>query len=403
MKPQILFRKLLPFLLLLLVGWLVISGGMDVNASSHFQSPVTPEPTTEPIDEPTAVPPTPEPTQTPSPQPTDPPVTLVLDGPSSVEAGQTFRVDVIAQNVPDPGLYGVQFEINFDSSLVAVGDREINSDLTYVVHNTVDNSAGNLLLVASQQGNVPGLTGDVVLLRFRVTATEQAGVAAFSFENEKFSDYQAKGFEINSGTYSVTIEQSATPVPTTEPTPKPTTEPTPLPTQEPTPKPTVEPTAEPTSEPTPLPTTEPEMAELSGQIRLPGRANNQWSGANVSVAGHSPTMMTDATGNFSMADVSAGMQTITADAPGYLSALCANVEVTAPATALAPVSLLSGDINGDDLVDVVDAAAVGTGFGQAGSDLPADITQDELIDIYDIVLVSVNYGEAGPQTWECAP
>ena len=52
-------------------------------------------------------------------------------------------------------------------------------------------------------------------------------------------------------------------------------------------------------------------------------------------------------------------------------------------------------------MDITDATAVGSGFGQKGVDLPADITRDGILDIFDIVLVSVNFGVAGPQTWSC--
>jgi hypothetical protein len=62
---------------------------------------------------------------------------------------------------------------------------------------------------------------------------------------------------------------------------------------------------------------------------------------------------------------------------------------------------VSGDIDGDDVVDITDATAVGVGFGSTGPDLMADINRDEVVDIFDLILVSVNFGETGPQTWEC--
>ncbi|MCP4361216.1 MAG: hypothetical protein GY796_24675, partial [Chloroflexi bacterium] len=112
--------------------------------------------------------------------------------------------------------------------------------------------------------------------------------------------------------------------------------------------------------------------------------------------------ITDTTGNFNIANVPAGLTTsITANASGYLSAVCTDVTVAAPQTDLTSVVLLSGDINDDAVVDIVDATAAGASFGQTGSNLPADITRNEIVDIFDIVAVSLNFGEAGSQTWSC--
>jgi hypothetical protein len=135
---------------------------------------------------------------------------------------------------------------------------------------------------------------------------------------------------------------------------------------------------------------------------LAGRANNDWSDATVVISDTLQSDTTDATGNFSIADVSTGIHTaITADAAGYLSAVCSSPTVTAPTTILLPVTLLSGDINDDNLVDITDATAVGAAFGQTGPALAADINHDEIVDIFDIILVSINFGEIGPQVWTC--
>jgi hypothetical protein len=361
-------------------------------------------------------------------------MTLMLDGPASVNAGETFNVTAVAQDVPDPGLYGVQLEINYDPTLISVSDLQFNPNLIFVVLNDVDNTTGKIRLAASQQGKVPGLTGDVALLSFNASAANTAGTVVFTVENEKFSDSQAQGFDFISQSYSVSIGEMPTPEPTDEPTveptltPEPTDEPTaeptdtptptPVPTDEPTseptdeptveptltPEPTDEPTAEPTDTPTPtpVPTDEPTMVNISGQVILAGRAGNDWSGAIVTIEDSGQTGTTDTTGNFSIANAAiSSLSAITADAPGYLSAVCTGLTITDPETVLDSVSLLSGDIDGDNQVDITDATAVGASFGQTGSGLPADITRDGLLDIFDIVLVSVNFGEKGPQSWSC--
>jgi hypothetical protein len=353
--------------------------------------------------------PTPEPTVTPT-QAIPNPITLTLDGPNSVNLGETFSMDVIAQDVPSPGLYGVQFEINYDPAMISVSNLEANPNLSFVVLNDADNTVGKIRLVASQQGKVPGLMGNVTLLSFEATAADTSGTVALTFENEKFSDSQAQGFDNVSKSHTVSIGKTATPeptdtptpTPTNTPTPEPTDEPTPEPTDEPTPEPTSEPTPQPTDEPTPEPTDEPTMADLSGQVIVAGRADNDWSDTVVTINDNGQIATTDAAGNFSIINVAAGsLDTVTADAPGYLPAVCTGLTVTAPKTVLEAINLLSGDINDDSLVDITDATAVGAGFGQTGSNLPADITRDDVLDIFDIVLVSVNFGEKGPQTWSC--
>jgi hypothetical protein len=154
---------------------------------------------------------------------------------------------------------------------------------------------------------------------------------------------------------------------------------------------------------TPTTTPVPGAATVSGQVILSGRANNDWSGAIVQLD-NSPVLSatTNTTGNFSITNVATGTHTsASADAPGYLSAVCNSPVVTAPLTTLANIALLSGDVNNDNAVNILDGTAVGVSFGTIGSGLAEDINQDGEVDIFDIILVSVNFGQSGPQTWVC--
>jgi hypothetical protein len=101
--------------------------------------------------------------------------------------------------------------------------------------------------------------------------------------------------------------------------------------------------------------------------------------------------------------VPAGTYTsLTADAPGYLPAICNSPTITAPLTTMASIALLSGDVNDNGIVNIEDATAVGVSFGATGSGLAEDINRDGEVDIFDIILVSVNFGQ-GSQTWVCLP
>jgi len=398
-------------------------------------------------------------------------IDLVMNGPAAVATGDTFSVAVVAQHIPDPGLYGAQFEINFNPTLLTLSNLQPNPDLSFVVLNEVDNTLGKLRFAASRQGNVPGLTGDVTLLTFDVTAGNTPCMPTLTFTNVKIGDAQANPFNVIIHPYTFSIGLAPTPTPgtptstpetptatpetptvtpetptatpetptatpetptvtpetptatpetptatpetptatpetptATPETPTATPE-TPTATPE-TPTATPEtPTATPeTPTATPeTPTPTPTVATVSGQVVLAGRANNDWSGATVELEnGTVFSATTEATGNYSMLNVPEGTYTsVTADAPGYLPALCNSPVVTAPLTTLASVSLLSGDVNDDGFINIVDGTTVGVSFGATGSGLAEDINRDGEVDIFDIILVSVNFGVSGPQTWTC--
>jgi len=416
-------------------GTLRSGGHLDAGAY-QFSTQPTPEPTDPPlpIPVPTEGPaptptdePMPAPTDEPAPEPTTPPgpvtgtIKLLVNAPASVRPGDSFQVSVVAANVGDDGLYGAQFELTYDPALLAAAGLQLNPDLSFVVRQQLD-PAGKIIIAASRQGAVPGLSGDVTLLSFTATAAGQPGTAAIAIDNEKVSDPHAQPIEFTAQDGAVVIQDEPTSEPTDEPTPEPTDEPTPEPTDEPTPEPTDEPTPEPTDEPTPEPTgeptpeptgeptpeptdeptPEPAPAILFGQLILAGRAGNDWSDASVTLPETGQTTLTDSAGNFTLTEVAAGSYSaITADAPGYLSATCAELSVTAPETGLLPATLLSGDISNDDLVDITDATMIGLSFGQAGPAVEADLNRDEQVDIFDIVLVALNFGQAGPQPWLC--
>lgn len=392
---------------------------------SQTPSPTATSPTpiaTDPTSTPTLTS-EPLPTETPGPIPTNTPIPgailLSLTGPTTVAPGQTFNLSVVAQGVTEPGLYGVQFELNFDPALISVSNLQVNPDLPIVILNNADNTSGKIRLAAARQGNVPGLTGDVTLLTFSATAANTPGSATFTFGNYKIGNAQAVVMNTSAQNFTVLIQGDATPIPTgtstpqptetptlppTEtPTPLPTNTPTPVPTETVTPGPTETPGPEPTQTPTPGPTETPQptSATVVGQIILTGRVNNDWSGASATIDDSQQSATTDTGGAFSIANVSTGVHTsITADAPGYLPAVCTGPTITAPQTTLAKITLLSGDVNDDGQVNITDATTIGVFFGQTGSGLAADLNRDGQVDILDLILVTINFNQ-GQQVWSC--
>jgi YVTN family beta-propeller protein len=157
-------------------------------------------------------------------------------------------------------------------------------------------------------------------------------------------------------------------------------------------------------QPTPTPTATPSLDEkaIVGQVNLQGRTSSQGVTVIVDEGEQEPVNVTpDMKGHFKVNNLTGDTNiSVTANAPKYLPAVCTLSTVNSPETNLGSVTLLSGDLNNDASVDVLDMVMVGSNFGQTGSDLPADQNQDGIIDIYDLILIGKNFGKS-TQIWNC--
>ena len=119
------------------------------------------------------------------------------------------------------------------------------------------------------------------------------------------------------------------------------------------------------------------------------------------------TMPVDANGAFSM-NALAGTYILTAEASGYLNAEnTAVVVVAGTVTDMQAVTLLAGDIAGDEgnpdgKIDQLDAMSIGMNYNGTTPEI-ADLNADGIINILDLELVATNYGETAPQAWAIAP
>ena len=140
---------------------------------------------------------------------------------------------------------------------------------------------------------------------------------------------------------------------------------------------------------------------VAGHVRLQSRVS--FGGVTIRVADRSVT--TQADGSFALLDVPPGRHAVTASMQGFLSGLRAQVEVTAGGHAqLGQISLLAGDVNGDDEIDLIDLVLLGREFGKSPpSDPRVDLTADGKVNIFDLVLLGGNYGLEGPIAWPDAP
>ncbi len=110
------------------------------------------------------------------------------------------------------------------------------------------------------------------------------------------------------------------------------------------------------------------------------------------------TATPDANGNFSFT-APAGSYTAVASAPGFLRAQASPVLTSGATTTLQSVTLLAGDIDGNDVIDQFDALTIGINYNLAAP-AAADLNNDGTINVLDLELLAANYRLTGPLAWQ---
>jgi hypothetical protein len=134
---------------------------------------------------------------------------------------------------------------------------------------------------------------------------------------------------------------------------------------------------------------------ISGRVSLQGRSDY----SQIMVKdGSGQQTQTDAQGNFTLS----GAQSLNISYPGYLSAQASAEQISqassdeVEALNLGSIQLLAGDVNNDDLIDILDLAYMATRFHT--SDSLADLNGDRLVSILDLAMAAGNYRQSGPLT-----
>jgi hypothetical protein len=159
---------------------------------------------------------------------------------------------------------------------------------------------------------------------------------------------------------------------------------TPIPVVSLTPTPSESPTA------TPLP----DVGVLTGQVHAEKPVTLSLYRDNAILV-TSATANADGTFNFT---IPAGIYLVFAEADGFLGAE-GFVTISAGGTSTMPViSLLAGDIDGNDRIDQFDVLTIGMNYNKA---LPsvADLNNDGIINVLDLELLAGNYRKAGFIPW----
>lgn len=136
---------------------------------------------------------------------------------------------------------------------------------------------------------------------------------------------------------------------------------------------------------------------IEGQVELQGR--RQSSGVTVTTADQQ--VQTDATGHFKVGIE--GSDHLSLTHPGYLSAQAEGNPggrslPDAATLNLGRVTLLAGEVTGDEVINILDLAFIANDYGR--QNILADLNNDGVVNILDLTLAAANYGQQGPRRIE---
>lgn len=103
-------------------------------------------------------------------------------------------------------------------------------------------------------------------------------------------------------------------------------------------------------------------------------------------------------GTFSLT-APAGSYTVVATSAGFLSAQGSANIVAGSTTTKPTISLLAGDLDGNNVIDQFDALTIGMSYNTS-TPSAADLNNDGIINVLDLELLAQNYRETGPTVWE---
>jgi hypothetical protein len=293
------------------------------------------------------------------------PSLLLVPPEASFCTDDVFRMDIVVSDVAN--LYGAEVYLTFDPTMLEVVDASgdptfeiepgpfLDPALGLVGLNSADNVGGFIDYAVSLRDPAPPAFGTGVLatVYFRPKAT---GTTTVQFDQVKLSEKPvppAPGKPILAEFRDATFEVNECFAPGQE------------------------------------------AGAMSGQVWLDGRLNHSGAEVGAEPGGHLVLTLPD--GSFEMAALPAGGYTVDVQKTSYLRAGERSFTVAGGGSlALPNVTLLGGDCNNDDGIDITDgaiaSASFGFGTGQASFDVRADINGDGLVDIFDLVMVGNNFG-----------
>lgn len=326
----------------------------------------------------------PAPTNTP---PISGPFVSTEVNPASLNIGGTALVSVNLNNVPAEGYKSAEFTCTYDTGLVEksniVATELFGADPVVAIH---DPQSGSFIVaIAGTDSNRATTSGPAFTFNAKGLQAGQSPIqctARVSKGDNIPIDLPSTG----AGLTILGADSSPTsPVPPTS-TPDGHEHPTAttMPVESTTPEPTLSPT--PTSSPN---------GSLSGQVIASKPVTiSLLDGGNAVIT----SVVANPDGTFMLTPL-AGNYTLVATASGFLNHQGA-VNLTAGNTTVLPaVSLLAGDVDGNNVIDQFDALTIGMSYTSAAPE-SADLNNDGVIDFLDLELLAENYRMTGPSSWE---
>lgn len=299
-------------------------------------------------------------------------------------AGETASVQL---NLIDaPSLYALQINCAVDPAVLAgmapLDGLVFQSTNSYFVDGGFQPD-GRWMVAATLLNPAPAFAGSgtAFALRYRV-----AGPGTTPIQCEAIA-VDADGYSVGVGIVSGSFTPGVAPQPIL------------------TPEPTLPPVATPipTPEPTPIIVNPPPSGSAQGIVRLQARID--YSGVLLTLLAGGPSGVTLGQvptlpdGTFRFDNLAPGSYAVQIYGEGYLT-LIKSFDVSSAGTVLPAITLRAGDTNGDQRIDLTDAALIGANFGLMGSTVPpnADINRDTSVNIIDLALIGGNFGLVGPLT-----
>lgn len=134
---------------------------------------------------------------------------------------------------------------------------------------------------------------------------------------------------------------------------------------------------------------------FSGQVLANKTVTVTLYNPDSSVAG---SVVANVDGTFSLS-ILPGTYTAIASAPGYLKAQGSVSITSGNTTAFQTISILAGDIDGNDVIDQFDALTIGINYN-AATPVAADLNNDGIINVLDMELLASNYRQSGALAWQ---
>jgi hypothetical protein len=336
--------------------------------------------------------------------------------PATVNVGETATATVSLNDIPAEGYTGAEFVCTYNPSIMQASNIAVTNLFGADAVVAINGPQNGSFIVAIAGSNGNRVTTSGVVFTFGSTAL-QAGQSPLQCTVRVSEGGNVLTGLPSSGT-TLTVAGSpptATFTPTNSPTPAsetPTGSPTPVSS---TPTETASPTSETpsaTASPTSFTPVETATASITPTSTFTATATpvpngtltgKVLAGKPVTVSLYSGTTLVTSTGVDQNGDFSltalAGSYTVVATASGFLTAQ-GSAGLTGGSTTTKPdITLLAGDIDGNNVIDQFDALTIGMNYN-ATTPSAADLNNDGVINVLDLELLADNYHATGPLTWE---